>query len=380
MDEAVRQFLENEHHLKIGRGGFAEVFEATTAGELGVACALKVSLDPLDKSSDAADTPHQQTLHKEIENLKSLRWLTGYPNVVTLMDVWLVGGYLVTRWELATEGSLLDVLARYQQQGQQGIPLSVLFRYMTDAAEGIDFLNKLGVYHRDIKPQNLLVFHGRVKVGDLGLAKLAGASTASHTGGGTLGYLPPEAYGEHRLSQTVDVYSLAATYIKLRTGREPFGDNPREAVKRQEEGQPVLDGLTRREAQVVQAALAPKPEDRPRQGAVRFVKALRNALEPPAAPAALPAQPSGPQTAQQVPAQRIRGASVGAIRVAIEMAIYGAIAGAISAIVEGISSGIKAAIVAAILGPIFGAIVGAIVGAIGGAIYGAIEGAKKAKS
>jgi serine/threonine protein kinase len=148
---------------------------------------------------------------------------------------------------------------------------------MSDAADGIDFLNReQGVYHRDIKPQNLLLFHGRVKLADLGLAKFAGASMASHTGSGTFGYLPPEAYEEHRLTPTIDVYSLAATYVRLRTGNHPFGDpaNPVKLVQRQLEGRPILNGLDPHERKVIDAALAVRPEDRPQGSARAWVDRL----------------------------------------------------------------------------------------------------------
>ncbi|NMC22060.1 MAG: hypothetical protein GYA33_16760, partial [Thermogutta sp.] len=125
------------------------------------------------------------------------------------------------------------------------------------------------------KPQNLLLFHGRVKVGDLGLAKLVGASTASHTGFlGTIGYLPPEAWQEHRLTPVTDLYSLAATYVKLRTGNEPFGDNPGEIIDRQRRGDPILDGLEAGERPLLLAALDPDPARRPSEGAQNWVEQL----------------------------------------------------------------------------------------------------------
>lgn len=132
---------------------------------------------------------------KEVENLKLVRAVTGHPNLVTVMDVWLIAGYLVTRWELSQEGSLQDLLHRYQENGKAGISVKRALKYCYDAAEAIDFLNDQGIYHRGIKPQNLLLFHGRVKVADLGLAKFAGASTVSHTGSETFGYRPPTRPG-----------------------------------------------------------------------------------------------------------------------------------------------------------------------------------------
>jgi len=169
---------------------------------------------------------------------------------------------LVTQWQLATDGTLLDMLERYRQDGQPGIPPRQLLKWIYDAADDLDFLHGKGIYHRDIKPQNLLLFHGHVKLGDLGFAKLVGASTASHTGSGTFGYLPPEAWENHRLTASVDLYALAATYIKLRTGREAFGTNPVEIVERQRRGAPISDGLEDWEKPLLLAALHPNPPKR----------------------------------------------------------------------------------------------------------------------
>lgn len=373
MDDVVRAFLEQEQHLKLGqrlgRGGFAEVYEAHTPQ--GVPCAIKVSLDPLDDQNPA--------VQKELENLDLVKSITGHPNIVTLMDYWVVGGYLVTRWELASEGSALEYLHRCQQEGRKGIPLSQLLALCADAAQGIDFLNRQrGIYHRDIKPQNLLVFHGRVKVGDLGLAKFVGASAASHTGAGTVGYLPPEAYDLHRLVPTVDVYGLVATYVKLRTGQEPFGQTPPEVFERQRRGEPVVEGLRPAEVELVCRALAARPEDRPQEGAVAWVRSVYQAVQKERRPkAAEPrardsaaavsppsGQPAGPMESATPPPQTSgkqdqMGAIAGAIGGAIGCAIVGAILGAIG-------GGIGWAIRGAIYGAIYGAIGGAIEGARGG--------------
>lgn len=89
-----------------------------------------------------------------------------------------------------------------------------------------------------------------------------------------VGYLPPEAYGQQGRLPTVDLYGLAATYVKLRTGREPFGQTLEEVVDRQRAGQPELEGLAVWEAEAVRQALAPCPEERPQRGACAWVKQL----------------------------------------------------------------------------------------------------------
>ena len=271
MDDIVRAFLENEQKLRLverlGRGGFGEVWAVESPS--GVRSAIKVSLDPIDGENPA--------VKKELENLKLVKALTGHPHIVSLLDYWVVSGYLVTRWELATDGDLLGLWERYREEGQPGIPVEQLIQFISEAADALDFLHGKGIYHRDIKPRNLLLFHGHVKIADLGLLKLVGASTASHTGSGTFGYLPPEAWQDHRLTSTADLYSLAATYVKLRTGNEPFGTNPVEILARQQRGEPILDGLEAYEKALLLAALDPDPEKRPSEGARNWVRWLYEA-------------------------------------------------------------------------------------------------------
>ena len=180
MEPKVWRTLQKQYHLqigeRIGRGAFGEVYRARTKG--GVPCVVKVSLDPLEAESGK--------LSQEVRSLDAIKELTNHPHLVALMDCWLVHDYLVTRWELATDGSLLDLEENYRRQGQAGIPPQELRRYMWEAAKAIDFLHEHGIDHRDVKPANLLLLHGHVKLADLGLAKVAGASIVSHTGTGTL--------------------------------------------------------------------------------------------------------------------------------------------------------------------------------------------------
>lgn len=255
---------------ELGRGGFAIVYREEVDG---IPRAVKISLDSLQD-----DNPSVQ---RQLEALKLLLSVGNHPQLLTLIRYELVLGHLVTVWELADQGTLSDLLQVYLQMDQPGLPVDELLSYMEQAAEGIDFLNSRGIYHRDIKPQNLFLVGGQVKVGDLGLLKLAGLSAASHTGAGTQGYLPPEAYGAEgqpgRLHHTIDVYGLAATYVHLRTGKAPFGTNPAEIYERQIRGNPITDGMSSQEAQWVCRALSSIPEQRP-SSATEFVHGLTRRL------------------------------------------------------------------------------------------------------
>jgi len=278
--QAVVDYLRRKYGWRldreIGQGGFGVVYREVVDG---VERAVKISRFPLKEMAanpgNASDT--QAAVQRELEAIKLLRQVGNHPHVLTLISCGIVLGHLVTVWELAGEGTLLDRLREHQRQnGQCGLPLDQLMPWMEQAAEGIEFLNSRGIFHRDIKPQNLFLVGGQVKVGDLGFLKLAGLSTASHTGVGTFGYLPPEAYGG-QLHRTIDVYGLAATYVHLRTGQPPFGTTPQEITARQQRGEPCADGMTAAEAEWLRQALSPRPNDRS-ASAKAFVQQLESRL------------------------------------------------------------------------------------------------------
>lgn len=263
---------------EIGRGGFAVVYREEVDG---IARAVKISLDPVDSDVTVAS--------RQLQALQLLLSLGSHPHLLTLIGYELVLRHLVTIWELAEEGTLADRLRFYQQSGQQGIPLDELLSYLEQAAEGIDFLNSRGICHRDIKPHNLFLVGGQVKVGDLGLLKLAGLSAVSHSGPGTLGYMPPEAFTQSRqLHPSIDVYGLAASYVHLRTGRPPFGDDPHAITQRQQRGDFQAEGLLPCEYDWLRLALSPDPEARP-VSAGAFVRELVTRLS--TAAVAEPVQP-----------------------------------------------------------------------------------------
>lgn len=282
MDEVVRQFVVNQKKWRIGRylgsGGFGEVHEVFT--DSGVPFALKVPFQRYDEN----DAEQRELLEKDLARLELVKAVQGHPHILTLIGYWNICGYLVTIWELSREGTLEDFLKIKRQTGARGLPASTALRFLSKAAEGIDYLNNLGIYHRDIKPSNLFFCGGQVKVGDLGLIKCAGASTVTHSAKGTYGYLPLEAYDQRKLTRTIDLYALAATYVKLRTGEEPFGKPP-EVFHRQASGAYCREGLSPAEVFFLDAALHPDPNKRPQNGVRQWVRDLQKGLSNPAKPA-----------------------------------------------------------------------------------------------
>jgi serine/threonine protein kinase len=268
MNAAFFDILRDKHGIVlgevIGMGTFGTVYRGKRDR---VDCAVKISRGPIQLP--------QTRVAEELKELERVKSLDGHARIVGLKAVLMVLNHLVTCWELGQE-SLADLL----RKSSGGIDREELLGYMRQAAEGIDYMNQRGFVHRDIKPENLLVVQGCVKLADMGLAKFVGASSGSGSIAGTMGYMPPEAQLGRIDPITCDLYGLASTYVKLRTGKEPFGSDPVEIVKRQRIGKPILIGLQAGEEAAVRRALAYQPKNRFQKGAKAWVRLLSSPFRP----------------------------------------------------------------------------------------------------
>ena len=193
-----------------------------------------------------------------------------HPHLLSIFGIWYKGDLLIVGMELAHQ-NLYDRLREATRDGHLGIPFDELLEYMREAAKGIDFLNdarhtiagKPGyrIVHRDIKPHNLLLVGGCVKVADFGLAGSMERSTITKSGGMTPAYAAPEFF-EGKMGRYSDQYSLAVTYYQLRTGSLPFQGNQLQVMAGHLTQSPDLTLLPEPERDILTRALAKQPLDR----------------------------------------------------------------------------------------------------------------------
>ena len=138
------------------------------------------------------------------------------------------------------------------------------------AASGLAYAHELGILHRDVKPQNLLIArNGDVKLADFGLAfDTRGIRGASEQPIGTPAFLAPELWSGQAATAASDVFSLGACLFFALTGRAPFVAEDLDRLRRaQLELEPKLPlSLPPAVRELTLAMLAKNPEQRPTMG------------------------------------------------------------------------------------------------------------------
>jgi serine/threonine-protein kinase len=203
-----RYLIERE----VGRGGMATVYLAhDTRTQQPVA--IKIM------HRDLSATLSAERFRREMGIAVSL----SHPSIVPLFDSGNVAGVLYYSMAYIEGGSLFQRLERARQ-----LPVEEALRITQDVAGALGYAHGLGILHRDVKPENILLAEDRALVADFGLARAIGLADyrkLTDTGilVGTLHYLSPEQLlGERDLDQRVDIYSLGCLLYEMLTGEPPY--------------------------------------------------------------------------------------------------------------------------------------------------------------
>jgi serine/threonine protein kinase/beta-lactam-binding protein with PASTA domain len=226
-----------------------------------------------------------------------------HPAVVDVHDQGTDHDRLFLVMELVDGGTLRDVL---RARGALGVPAA--FAVMEQVLAGLAEAHRLGMVHRDVKPENVLISAAQqAKVADFGLAVAAAQAGASHAGTimGTVAYLSPEQVATGAADTRSDVYAAGIVLYELLTGAPPYtGDTAISVAYRHVncdvpapsevagDVPPELDVFVRR-------ATSREPNDRPVDAAAMLaeLRHLAGVLEVPQVP--VPAPPPKPVEEQQ---------------------------------------------------------------------------------
>jgi len=288
----------------LGAGGMGEVYLARDA-RLDRTVAVKI-LPP----HVADDATLRQRFDREAKALAAL----SHPHICAVFDV----------GQGTTDHGAVNFLVMEHLEGETlaerltrgALPSSDALRYGIQIADALDKAHRKGVIHRDLKPGNIMLTAGGVKLLDFGLAKIqtapAGAMdvsaaptlTSPLTGAGsivgTFQYMAPEQIEGHEADARTDIFAFGAVLFEMLTGSRAFEGKsqasligailerePKPVSSLQPMSPPALD-------QIVKTCLAKHPENR-WQSAGDIGRQLKWVLDggsQPSAVAPLPAAPA----------------------------------------------------------------------------------------
>ncbi len=217
---------------RLGVGGMAEVFLAKKRGAEGThkLLVLKRVLPQLYASS---------RFRSMFAAEAQLATRLNHPNIVQVYDFqeYADAGLLLSMEYV--EGLDLRRLTRAAAEAGRALPPWVAAYIIAEVAKGLHYAHErrdergepLGIVHRDVSPQNILVsFDGAVKLADFGIATASLAREEPGTLGGKAGYMAPEQARGGPVDRRSDIFSLGAVFYELLAGRPIHGDARDEAL------------------------------------------------------------------------------------------------------------------------------------------------------
>lgn len=223
-----------------------------------------------------AHLAHDETFIQMFLDEARLAAQLSHPNIVQVEDLGEVDGVYFMAMELVRGVSFFQIL-KAAVTAQEPVPPGVTVQIGMEVAAGLHAAHTaigndgqpLGVVHRDVSPQNIMVsWSGQVKLLDFGIAKAHGTATSGDTLKGKLKYMPPEQARGRNVDARADQYALGVVLWESVTSRRRFRGasdfelleavRSPERCSAQEAGAPISDEL---EA-VLNKALEANPDDR----------------------------------------------------------------------------------------------------------------------
>ncbi len=246
----------------IGEGGMGVVYKAYDE-----ACGRAVAIKCLHTNL-AGD---QEIRRRFLREARVLRAWT-HPSVVSIYDLIEHEHLLAIVMELIDGKSLVEQLATWRGR----MPWDEIALLFGGVLEAMEDGHRSGVVHRDLKPDNILVYASdgglRTKIVDFGISKILEGTSYTMSGAflGTCRYMAPEQVkSPHTADFRADIYSLGVTLYQLCTGRVPFDDANHFALMMAHVNEPPVPPSTYRKdmpadlEELILHALAKDPTGRP---------------------------------------------------------------------------------------------------------------------
>jgi serine/threonine protein kinase len=227
--ESTRIFGKYELIAPLAAGGMGEIFLARRIDESGaIQQVVAKSLQPrLAKSG--------RSVNRFLDEARIASTLS-HPNIISIHDVGEWQGRYYIMMELI-QGVTISQLMRANLMSDTLVPDVISASVIRDVAHALDYAHTardvsgepMGLIHRDISPQNIMVrTDGVVKVLDFGIAKAASNTVNTTTGNipGKIRYMPPEQVRSEVLDGRGDQFALGVVFWEMLSHRRLYGEVP----------------------------------------------------------------------------------------------------------------------------------------------------------
>eukprot|EP01060_Flectonema_neradi_P014188 TRINITY_DN20900_c0_g1_i1.p1 TRINITY_DN20900_c0_g1~~TRINITY_DN20900_c0_g1_i1.p1 ORF type:complete len:561 (+),score=100.87 TRINITY_DN20900_c0_g1_i1:64-1683(+) len=226
----VNNYIFQSH---LGSGAFGKVRKVEcreTGNSYAVKCLEKAKFESRVGNRFRRGTDPMKPVKEEIDIMKKLN----HPNIIQIYGCMFSDEEIMILMEYLPGGQIWE-------PGQAAVPVRTLKRYIVGIANGLDYLHDLGIIHRDVKPENILLDkNGNVKLADFGVsAQISESSESTRVWGcvGTPIYMAPESIGQMCVNGTsADVWAFGVTIYQMAHAYHPWGDTSgtemREAIQK----------------------------------------------------------------------------------------------------------------------------------------------------
>lgn len=203
---------------ELGKGGMGIVYRARQRRANRIVALKIIRPDRLGSLSASSQAGIIERFRKEAQAAARLQ----HDNLVTVYEVGEIEGCHYFSMQYVEGSSLADRLRKGPLDNKQAAS------FLEPICRAVHAAHQVGVLHRDIKPQNILIENDtlRPRIADFGLAKLADDEAELTQSGemmGTPPYMPPEQFGDAaHCTAKADIYSLGASLYHSLSGRPPF--------------------------------------------------------------------------------------------------------------------------------------------------------------
>lgn len=220
MDKNIGKKLDGRYQISelIGIGGMADVYKAVDVVD-NKTVAVKILKNEFSEN--------EEFLRRFRNESKAIAVLS-HPNIVKVLDV----GFTDKIQFIVME--YIDGITLKEHIEKEGVlKWKQCIHYTTQVLRALQHAHDRGIVHRDIKPQNIMIFpDGTIKVMDFGIAKFAREEgrSISDKAIGSVHYISPEQARGDVTDEKSDIYSVGIMMYEMLTGTKPFDSDDAIAI------------------------------------------------------------------------------------------------------------------------------------------------------